>query len=280
MSNPTNSDLGGSSRQSLASARTALDAMVGSGSASDVAKFATELFSVLKTLDSSTPLRRALTDNSREAKDKAALISQLFAKDFSSQVVELLSKVASLRWSSPSDLADALEHLAIESAASAANLAGELDRLEEELFSFSRLVSSNPELRQTLNSAKYSGEGKRNLINSLLGSKVTASTTRMISELVTGLRGRNIESTITFYSAATAARRNRVIALVRSAISLTENQKEKLVKTLTEKIGQPVRLNVEVDPEVIGGISIRFADELIDATIVNRLADAGRALAG
>ena len=102
----------------------------------------------------------------------------------------------------------------------------------------------------------------------------------MISELVTGLRGRNIESTITFYSAATAARRNRVIALVRSAISLTENQKEKLVKTLTEKIGQPVRLNVEVDPEVIGGISIRFADELIDATIVNRLADAGRALAG
>ncbi len=280
MSNPKNSDLGGSSRQSLASARSALDAMVGSGSASDVAKFATELFSVLKTLDSSTPLRRALTDNSREAKDKAALISQLFAKDFSSQVVELLSKVASLRWSSPSDLADALEHLAIESAASAANLAGELDRLEEELFSFSRLVSSNPELRQTLNSAKYSGEGKRNLINSLLGSKVTASTTRMISELVTGLRGRNIESTITFYSAATTARRNRVIALVRSAISLTENQKEKLVKTLTEKIGQPVRLNVEVDPEVIGGISIRFADELIDATIVNRLADAGRALAG
>jgi len=280
MSNSTNSDLGGSSRQSLASARTALDAMVGSGSASDVAKFATELFSVLKTLDSSTPLRRALTDNSREAKDKAALISQLFAKDFSSQVVELLSKVASLRWSSPSDLADALEHLAIESAASSANLAGELDRLEEELFSFSRLVSSNPELRQTLNSAKYSGEGKRNLINSLLGSKVTASTTRMISELVTGLRGRNIESTITFYSASTAARRNRVIALVRSAISLTENQKEKLAKTLTEKIGQPVRLNVEIDQTVLGGISIRFADELIDATIVSRLADAGRALAG
>ena len=93
MSNSTNSDLGGSSRQSLASARTALDAMVGSGSASDVAKFATELFSVLKTLDSSTPLRRALTDNSREAKDKAALISQLFAKNFSAQVVELLSKV-------------------------------------------------------------------------------------------------------------------------------------------------------------------------------------------
>ncbi|MFN9960266.1 MAG: F0F1 ATP synthase subunit delta [bacterium] len=45
-------------------------------------------------------------------------------------------------------------------------------------------------------------------------------------------------------------------------------------------MGQPVRLNVEIDPTVIGGLSIRFADELIDATIVNRLAEASRALAG
>jgi len=102
----------------------------------------------------------------------------------------------------------------------------------------------------------------------------------MIGELVSGLRGRNIESTIAFYSAATAARRDRVIALVRSAIALTDSQKAKLTETLMKKIGQPVRLNIEVDPTVIGGISIRFADELIDATIVNRLADAGRALAG
>jgi F0F1-type ATP synthase delta subunit len=29
----------------------------------------------------------------------------------------------------------------------------------------------------------------------------------------------------------------------------------------------------------LGGFTIRFADELIDATIVSRLADAGRALA-
>ena len=280
MTNPSVSDLGGSSRQSLASARKALDAIVGGLSAGDAAAFAGELFAVVKTLDSSTPLRRALTDNSRDAHDKAALLSQLFAKNFSPRVVDLLAQVASLRWSSPSDLADAIEHLAVESSATAANLAGELDRLEEELFAFSRVVSSNPELRQTLNSAKYSVEGKRTLVNSLLGSKTSASTNRMIGELVSGLRGRNIESTIAFYSAATAARRDRVIALVRSAIALTDSQKAKLTETLMKKIGQPVRLNIEVDPTVIGGISIRFADELIDATIVNRLADAGRALAG
>jgi len=30
----------------------------------------------------------------------------------------------------------------------------------------------------------------------------------------------------------------------------------------------------------LGGLSIRFADEVIDGTIVNRLAEASRALAG
>jgi F-type H+-transporting ATPase subunit delta len=77
-----------------------------------------------------------------------------------------------------------------------------------------------------------------------------------------------------------AARRERIIAHVKSAISLSEAQKQKIADLLTLKIGQPVRVNLEIDNAVIGGVSIRFADELIDATIVNRLAEASRALAG
>ena len=80
-------------------------------------------------------------------------------------------------------------------------------------------------------------------------------------------------------ASAAAARKMRVIAHVKSAVELSQAQKDKLASSLSGKIGQPVRLNVELDPKVLGGLSIRFADELIDATIVNRLADAGRALA-
>ena len=92
-------------------------------------------------------------------------------------------------------------------------------------------------------------------------------------------RRRSIEKTIAFYASAAAARKMRVIAHVKSAVELSQAQKDKLASSLSGKIGQPVRLNVELDPKVLGGLSIRFADELIDATIVNRLADAGRALA-
>ncbi|MEY3430474.1 MAG: hypothetical protein RJB30_406 [Actinomycetota bacterium] len=273
-------ELGGTSRQSLAAARSALDNALKGLSAGDAAKFASDLFAVVAILDSSAPLRRALTDASREAKDKAALVNELLSKSAGKSVVDLVSSLVAVKWSRPSDLANAVEQLAIEAEASAANVAGELDRLEEELFAFGRIVASDSELRQSLSASKYSSEGKRVLVAKLFGGKVCASTGRLLGHLVSGLRGRNIEGTIAHYVKSTAARRDRVIANVRSAVPLSDAQREKLTVALAKKIGQPVRLNVEIDPTVIGGISIRFADELIDATIVSRLAEASRALAG
>jgi F-type H+-transporting ATPase subunit delta len=272
-------DMGGTSRQSLAAARASLDGALKGKSETDMAKVAAELFAALAALDSSAPLRRALTDGSREPKEKAKLVSDLFGVSAPS-IIAILSELSGMKWSKPGDLADAVEQLAIEAEASAANVAGNLDRLEEELFAFSRIVAGDNELRQALSSGKYSAEGKRVLVAKLFGGKVSPSTSRTLGHLVSGYRGRNFEGTVAFYIKATAARRDRVVARVKSAVALTDTQKDKLVALLAAKIGQPVRLNVEIEPTVIGGISIRFADELIDATIVSRLAEASRALAG
>lgn len=271
--------LGGASRQSLIAARKSLDELLKGLSPADASALSAQLFAVVTTLDSSTPLRRALTDNSRDANSKAELAKELFGKGASDLAIKLLINLTALRWSSPSNLGDVIEQLAVEAEASVANQNNELDRLEEEIFQFSRIVASDLELRQILNSPKYSGEGKRVLVAKLLASKVSPSTSRLLAALVSGMRGRSIEKTIAFYASAAAARKMRVIAHVKSAVELSQAQKDKLASSLSGKIGQPVRLNVELDPKVLGGLSIRFADELIDATIVNRLADAGRALA-
>ena len=271
--------LGGASRQSLIAARKSLDELLKGLSAADTSALSAQLFAVVTTLDSSTPLRRALTDNSRDANSKAELAKELFGKSTSDLAIKLLINLTALRWSSPSNLGDVIEQLAVEAEASVANQNNELDRLEEEIFQFSRIVASDLELRQILNSPKYSGEGKRVLVAKLLASKISPSTSRLLPSLVSGMRGRSIEKTIAFYASAAAARKMRVIAHVKSAVELSQAQKDKLASSLSGKIGQPVRLNVELDPKVLGGLSIRFADELIDATIVNRLADAGRALA-
>jgi F-type H+-transporting ATPase subunit delta len=98
--------------------------------------------------------------------------------------------------------------------------------------------------------------------------------------LVTHLRGRSIEGAFHDYLFALAARRDRVIAHVRVATQISLAQRERLVAALTKQVGQPVRVNIEIDPSVIGGVSVKFADELVDGTMSRRIAGAGRILAG
>ena len=183
------------------------------------------------------------------------------------------------RWSSSSEIASAVEQIAVEAEATAANADSSLDRVEEELFLFSRLLVTHNDLRLALNDRADSTDRKRALIDSIFAPKASPSTVRLLEALVGGTRGRSIEASLSAFAHAVSARRNRLVAIVRSVIALTPAQSEKLAASLTKQVGQPVHINTEIDPSVLGGIEVRFADEIIDGTISNRLAEASRALA-
>ena len=271
--------LGGSSRQSLVAARSALDASVKGASAASASDLSSHLFLAAEVIAGNTSLRRAITDPARDKAAKAALAKDLFSKSTGTLAVSLLSELSGLRWSATKDLVYATEQLAIEAEASAANIAGELDRVEDEFFETSRVVADNFELRKALVSVG-STAAKSALIADVLGKKASASTIKLASALVASLRGRSIEAAFADYLFGLANRRNRLIAVVRTATALTDSQASRLATTLEKKVGQPIRINVQIDPTILGGVSIKFADELVDGSVVNRLAKAGRALVG
>ncbi|MEI6406458.1 MAG: F0F1 ATP synthase subunit delta [Actinomycetes bacterium] len=271
---------GGSSRQSLASLRVTLDGKISSLSSADCVTVSSDLFAVLTTLNSSIGLRRALTDPSRDVESKSVLVSDIFGKVIGAPALAVVDAAIALRWSSPSQLAGAIEQIAIESESSAANHEGKLDLVQDEIFEFGRTLVANNDLRQALNSRETDSPAKQALINSIFTSKFSPFAVRLLNSLVAGLSGRSIEQALSAYAHGVAARRDRVTAHVRTAIALSDEQRTKLVDALTKQIGQPVHINVEIDSSVIGGVAIRFADEVIDGTIVNRLAEASRALVG
>jgi F-type H+-transporting ATPase subunit delta len=49
---------------------------------------------------------------------------------------------------------------------------------------------------------------------------------------------------------------------------------------LASKLGREVRLQVQVDPGVLGGLTIRYGDRLVDVSVASRLQQLRRALAG
>jgi F-type H+-transporting ATPase subunit delta len=270
--------LGGTSRASVITLRKSLADAVSKQSASDAASFASDLFTILTVLSSSVGLRRALTDNARDKSAKAELISNLFGKNIKADAQALLATAASLRWSSPAELADAVEHLAVEAQSAAAEKSNEQESLENELFDFARALVANPDFRQALNTSADSDEGKLALLDSVVKGKYSASTVTLLQKVVTLRRGRSIDATLSAYAHYVSTRNNRVVAHVKSAIALSADQQKKLVAALTKQMGKDVHVNIEIDPKVLGGISIRYADDVIDGTMVNRLAEAGRAL--
>jgi len=260
-------------------ARGSLDAAVKGVSAATASEISTHLFFAAEVFASKTALRRAITDPSRDIASKTALIKELFGSKIGKEASALISGIAALRWSAGKDVIYVLEQLAIEAEASAANINNELDRVEDELFSASRLLVDSSELR----SALVGGAGadlKAQLVTEILSKSASASTVKLVRALVTQRRGRSIEAAFAEYLFGLANRRNRLIAVVRTAAPISDAQKVRLSGAIEKQVGQPIRVNIQVDPTIIGGVSIKFADELIDASISNRLAHAGRALAG
>jgi F-type H+-transporting ATPase subunit delta len=269
--------LGGSSRQSLLAARTALDAAVKGVDAQAASTLSAELFFAADVLGSNISVRRALTDTSRDAAAKGTLIKDLLASKVGAASVALLTDLSALRWSGAKDLVQVIEQLAIEAEATAANISGELDRVENEMFVVSTTISNSSELRKAFKSD--ADVAKSQLVAELL-KNASSSTTKLVSQMVNSWRGRSIESAFADYQWALAARRNRVIALVRIAAPISQAQQDRLAAALDKQVGQPVRMNIEIDPSVLGGVSVKFADEMVDGSVSNRLAGAARALAG
>ncbi|MCX6440442.1 MAG: F0F1 ATP synthase subunit delta [Actinobacteria bacterium] len=272
--------LKGSSRSSLVTTRAQLEKLVSQLDAPAAAQVSSELFSIVTVLDSSIALRRALSDFARDEASKVALSKQVFTAISNGQAFTVLATMVGLRWSSPRDIGDVLELLGVETLSVAVEKAAQLEQLESELFAFAQIVSKNPELRATFALRSATEVKKSDLVSALLSGKALQASIDLISFLVDHPRGRNLESGLNEFADIISARKARMIAHVVSASALSPDQVSRLTTALTKMLGHEIRVNVSIEKEVVGGLSIRIADELIDGTVIARLAHADRLLAG
>jgi F-type H+-transporting ATPase subunit delta len=269
----------GSSRGSLAGALKQLDAAA-SGKGVDAMVLADELFAITAALDSSATLRRALTDSGRDPDARGTLVTSLFGARYSATTVDLAKQLVAARWSSPGDLADAVEALAIAAVVISADADGKLGALEDELFRFERTILANHDLRDAFADHRGDGAPKADLVGKLLAGKATDQTIRLARQAVLAPRGRRIGASLERYLTAAAARRQQSVAHATVAAPLSADHHDRLQAALSTLFGRPVQLNVDIDPTIIGGIRIEVGDEVVDGSILGRIAEAQRRLAG
>ncbi|WP_159773119.1 F0F1 ATP synthase subunit delta [Streptomyces sp. HM190] len=270
--------MNGASREALAAARERLDALTDSTSV-DATALADELAAVTALLDREVSLRRVLTDPAQAGEAKAGLAGRILGGQVSGTTADLVAGLVRSRWSQSRDLVDALEELAALADLTAAQKSGTLDDVEDELFRFGRIVSSNTGLRSALTDRAAGASAKSELLRSLLGGRAKVTTERLVTRLVIAPRGRSLEAGLESLSKLAAERRNRMVAVVTSAVPLSDPQKQRLGAALAKLYGRPMHLNLDVDPGVLGGIRVQVGDEVINGSIADRLEDAGRRLA-
>ena len=62
---------------------------------------------------------------------------------------------------------------------------------------------------------------------------------------------------------AAARRRQRLVAHVTVAAWPTEEQQQRLAAALTQKYSRQVRLAIDVDPSVLGGMRVQIGDDVV-----------------
>ncbi|SRR5579875_34871 len=267
----------GASRATLAEAKSRLAAFP--AAQTDFGRLGDEMFAFTALLDREPALRRTLSDPAREGSARAGLATGLLRGRLGEESLDLVGCLAAGRWSEPGDLPDAAEQLGVLAIAEIADQRGELDDLEDELFRFGRVVNGQPELRSALSSPFLPAESKQDLLGALLGGKVTGAALRLITQAAVHPRGRSLDANLEAYARLAAERRERLVAEVHVAVPLTGQQRGRLAAALAAAYGHDVHLNIALDPQVIGGMSIHIAGEVIDGSMATRLAGLRRRLA-
>lgn len=148
---------------------------------------------------------------------------------------------------------------------------GELERVEDELYRIGKLLESNHELKQALSDQTVDKEQRLKVLDELLGAKVSPHTLGLLKFVVEQGRARHLPQILERVSALAAAARKSVVAEVRSAVPLEEDQKQQLADALSKATGKKVTVKALVDPSVIGGVVAKVGDTVIDGTIRRRL---------
>ena len=148
---------------------------------------------------------------------------------------------------------------------------GGANEVQDELFRFSRILDSNDELRQTLQDPHIPIERRVQIVEDLLGGRASGLTTSLVSLVVFNGRVRELASMVDKLLELHAAGGEKVVAEVRSAVALTDDQKARLATALKQRTGKDVDIIVVIDPSVIGGVVTQIGDTVIDGSVRQRL---------
>ena len=114
------------------------------------------------------------------------------------------------------------------------------------------------------------------LLGTVLGGANGANptATALVAQTVELLRGTRADDAVQELAELAVAHRGEIVAEVGAAADLSDAQRRRLTEVLTRIYHHPVSVQLNIEPALLGGLSVAVGDEVIDGTLSSRLAAA------
>ncbi len=149
---------------------------------------------------------------------------------------------------------------------------GQADAYREELDGFATLVADNPGLKQALENPLYDTADRKRVLHTIIEKIEMSDVMKSFLSLLFD-KGRIgfLDSVNDFYQKLADELKGIARASVVSASDLTPATIDQIRKALSQMTGKDIKLEVDQDPSLIGGIVSRIGDLVLDGSIKTQL---------
>ena len=166
---------------------------------------------------------------------------------------------------------DALFELALEK--------NQMDSMLEEVRAVSSLLRENEEQTKLMNHPKVVKEEKMEVIENIFKGRVSMELVGLMRMIVEKGHFNELDSVFVYFIERVKEYKNIGTAYVTSAMELSDAQKQAVEKRLLDTTRYvKFEMHFKVDASLIGGMTIRIGDRVVDSSIKNKLNDLTREL--
>lgn len=146
-----------------------------------------------------------------------------------------------------------------------------VERIDEDMNLLDRSIKASRELVQFFRSPLISNQKKDAVVKRLFEERVHPLTHRLLQLMVTKEREAFAPMLGKAYRQMRDEQEGIIEAAVRVATPLNEEEQQALAESLESVTGKKIRLRIEEDPSLIGGLVVRVGDTVYDGSVRHQL---------
>ncbi|MFT8319182.1 MAG: F0F1 ATP synthase subunit delta [Sporolactobacillus sp.] len=147
-----------------------------------------------------------------------------------------------------------------------------IDAIDSQLTAVKDTLSGNSELRRVLLHPQISADDKKELVSGLFENVVGLEVGNLLKLLIDRKRESIIDDVLEAFTHRANEKRGILDVTVTTAVPLDEEEQADLARRLGDVLGKKLKMTVQVNKDIIGGILMRIGDVLYDGTVAGKLA--------